>query len=269
MDEGKSATHDHLYVHYTSMLELKRLSHERGSISDEDEEVRLEIRTKVQQFELQRLRYVAAKALTDQLHGTFSQLEKVARSLLTTQEELGDELTRTRSGIAKLTINIKCVDSIWRDIIALYDKLKEVKDGIADAKTKLPGIEGHVRTEILEMPDGNRNQEPQQILIIDPNPPTTNEENVSSMLNRIEEIDDADGTESADATLPPSSTEPTILEDLDDECDLETASQDPEASSATDETMLKMMGLTIDSDDPVDSDHVITDDKGKAKEQQA
>lgn len=252
------------------MPELARLRHERGPISDADKEVRLEIQTKIQQFELQRLRYVAAKAVTDYLLGKFEQLDKVARSLLTTQEELGDDLIRTPIGITKLTISIKCVDSIWRDIIASYGKLKELKNGIADAKTKLPQVVGHVRTETVDTPDASGTQEPLQILVIDPNPPTTNDETASGFLNRIEEIDDADGTESADATFPSSSTEPTILEDLDDTCDLEARSQGPEASSATDSAMLMMIDLTIDNDDdPADSHPLSADDKGKEKEQQA
>ncbi|OQV03635.1 hypothetical protein CLAIMM_08653 [Cladophialophora immunda] len=99
----------------------------------------------IEDFELYAALVQRAAGVAEHLVGKFEQLQKVAQGVLTEQEEKGNELTQTPEGVKKLTVSIKCVDTIWADIISSWTKLKKLRKEIQEEKVALPPVRQHLK----------------------------------------------------------------------------------------------------------------------------
>ncbi len=105
--------------------------------------------SKAKQFGEQLDRLREAFELVKELTVKFDQLENVAMRILTTKEELGDQITVDEMGRKKVAISAKCIDTIWKDILTTHGKLKRLQDEIAIVKALLPPITGRLKRTLV------------------------------------------------------------------------------------------------------------------------
>lgn len=114
------------------------------------------------------MRMAQAHRLAEHLIGKFEQLSKVAQSVLTEQEDRGDQLTQTEDGVKKLTVGMKCVDNVWAEITQVVGQLKKLSEQISKSKVFLaPPAREAYRVEQLESGEGEE-KETQHVVIFDP-----------------------------------------------------------------------------------------------------
>ena len=156
----------------------------------------------------------------------FEQLSKIATNLLGTQEDLGDQITKSSTGIMRLTVSIKCIDAIWKDIITAYTKLQKLKDEIHVAKTTLPQVDGRMKLLTIEPgedEEGNK-QEAQNLLIYDPTDMDPGERIVLDELDHVEELEE--GASAYGEATPISSNENTLVDEFNGKHQFEATSED-------------------------------------------
>ncbi|EXJ90421.1 hypothetical protein A1O1_03522 [Capronia coronata CBS 617.96] len=88
-------------------------------------------------YEMQAHNYKQCCDLAQRVIDKFVQLQKLAGTVLAAQEEMGEQLTQTEEGVKKLTIGIKCIDTVWLDITTSFARLKLAVDELE--KTEVIG----------------------------------------------------------------------------------------------------------------------------------
>ncbi|KIX95537.1 uncharacterized protein Z520_08657 [Fonsecaea multimorphosa CBS 102226] len=143
-DEAKTVDHEQTAIKFALLQEHRfKQQLERRGLTELSARIRA-FRV-LQDFEAYAALVDQAHQLAEHLLGKFGQLQKVAQRVLAEQEEKGDELTRTPEAVKKLTISMKCVDTIWADIISSWTKLKTLRNEVQEAKVALPPIRRSVR----------------------------------------------------------------------------------------------------------------------------
>jgi len=138
-EEAKIVDHEQIAIKF-SLLHEHRLKQEtqRRGLTELSEQLRA-LRV-LENFKSFAALVEKAHDLAEHLVAKFGQLKKVAQRVLAEQEGKGDELTATPEALKKLTISIKCVDTIWADIISSWTKLKKLRNKMQEAKVALPPI---------------------------------------------------------------------------------------------------------------------------------
>ncbi|EXJ80861.1 hypothetical protein A1O3_07147 [Capronia epimyces CBS 606.96] len=94
-------------------------------------------------YELKAIQCKQTCDLAEHIVDRFVQLQKLARSVLAKQEEKGQQITKTPEGVKKLTIGIKCIDSVWLDITRSWFRLSRALEQIRGAEMMLAETDQH------------------------------------------------------------------------------------------------------------------------------
>ncbi|KAJ9607995.1 hypothetical protein H2200_008074 [Cladophialophora chaetospira] len=235
------ADHDQHYIYYSNVYLLMGKRMEQGPEFKEKRHKRALVE-QTEPFEQQKSRIDAALLQANDLVYKFEQLEKLVKSLLASQEELGDQITKIESGRKKVAISAKCIDALWKDIIKTYNSFYKLQDQILDARATLPPITGHVTPFTVEGCEDENGKPlgPQKLWIYDPKQHDAAESGRTNGLDlmdgqirtegnqringlpRLEPLEDE--TADGDSTLV-SSAEATLVEAFEDKCQLTFASQ--------------------------------------------
>ncbi|ETI22237.1 hypothetical protein G647_06310 [Cladophialophora carrionii CBS 160.54] len=211
------ADHDHRYIYYSSLLQNIEKRRQQGAMFKE-KQARRELDKKLEPYELQKLRYHAATKLANDLVYKFDQLGKVARSLLTSQEELGEGIAVSESGRKKIVVSAKCIDTLWKDIITTHTQLKKLHDEIVVVKMTLLPVPGRLKPGEIDRGEdeaGNKLGR-ETVWVYDPTNMVGSDKLVIGEDGQIEGLD-TDEPVRPEGT-PPSSDETTLVEEFDDQC---------------------------------------------------
>ncbi|OCT51805.1 hypothetical protein CLCR_08605 [Cladophialophora carrionii] len=211
------ADHDHRYIYYSSLLQNIEKRRQQGARFKE-RQARRELDKRLEPYELQKLRYHAATKLANDLVYKFEQVGKVARSLLTSQEELGEEIAVGESGRKKIVVSAKCIDTLWKDIITTHTQLKKLHDEIVVVKMTLPPVPGRLKPGEIDRGEdeaGNKLGR-ETVWVYDPTNMVGGDKLVIGEDGQIEGLD-TDESVRAEGT-PRSSDETTLVEEFDDQC---------------------------------------------------
>ncbi|OAL35160.1 hypothetical protein AYO20_05637 [Fonsecaea nubica] len=147
--EARTADHEQFAIKCAVVDEHRRQQRAQGSESQTSDVKVLSAKISalriIKDFEFYAVLVQQAHGVAEHLVGKFEQLQKVAQTVLTEQEEKGTNLAKTPEAVKKLTISMKCVDSIWADIIASWKKLKRLDSGIQKGKTTLPPLRDNLK----------------------------------------------------------------------------------------------------------------------------
>ncbi|KAH0844978.1 hypothetical protein FOPE_09675 [Fonsecaea pedrosoi] len=139
--EARTADHEQFAIKCAVVDEHRHQRRAQGSESQTSDvrvlSAKISALRIIKDFEFYAVLVQQAHGVAEHLVGKFEQLQKVAQTVLTEQEENGTNLAKTPEAVKKLTISMKCVDSIWADIIASWKKLKRLDSGIQKGKTTL------------------------------------------------------------------------------------------------------------------------------------
>lgn len=178
----------------------------------------------MRRFELQTSTARRALSLAEQLAVKFDQVRKVAGSILAEQEERGDQITQTELGLKKLTIGMKCMDTVWADIIHSSVQLKKVQEVFNESRISMvpsemsPWRTGEIQSgEIDDEGNDNDHHNPQQVVIFDP----------TSMLSRPGSslrLDPVPEDDEAEYPMPPVSSPTndgsTLVDAFEEKCQI-------------------------------------------------
>ncbi|KIW67366.1 hypothetical protein PV04_06627 [Phialophora macrospora] len=217
------ADHDHRYIYYSSVLQNIEKRKEQGA-NFKERQTQRELNKTLEPYEMQKLRYHTASNLANDLVYKFEQLGKIAQSLLTSQEELGEEITMTELGRKKIVVSAKCIDTIWKDVITLYAQLKKVQDEITILKMTLPPVTGRLKLGEIDCGEdqaGNKLGK-ESVWVYDPTNLAGGDKLIISGDGQIER---PDANESGDPEAPPaSSDETTLVGEFEDQCQIASLS---------------------------------------------
>ncbi|EXJ58792.1 hypothetical protein A1O7_06222 [Cladophialophora yegresii CBS 114405] len=229
------ADHDHQYIYYSSLLGNISKRREQGAQFNE-RQVHRELDKKLERYELQKLRYHAATKLSNDLVYKFEQLGKVAQSLLTSQEELGEEIAVTDSGRKKIVVSAKCIDALWKDIITTHTQLKKLQDNIATTKMTLPPVPGRLKPGEIDRGEDEAGNKlgSETVWVYDPTNMVGGDKLVIGTDGEIEGLDADESGRTGPEAAPSSPDESTLVEEFEDQCQISSPSGCAGPASFTD-----------------------------------
>jgi hypothetical protein len=218
-----NADHDHRYLYYSSLVQNIEKHKEQGA-NFKERQTQRELDKKLEPYEMQKLRYHSATNLANDLVYKFEQLGKVAKSLLTSQEELGEEISVTVVGRKKIAVSTKCIDTIWKDITTSYLQIKKLQDEITLLKVTLPPVTGRLKLGEIDCGEDEAGNKlgSESVWVYDPTNLAGGDKLIIGGDGQIEGPD-AEGSAGPEAPLA-SSDETTLVEEFEDQCQISSPS---------------------------------------------